>query len=197
MADKSSMLYNLRLKCAPMQNPESDRRYWYADAYGFSDNFSAPITDPTNGPYGPPQMRTTGGLTGRYAGSLVGTLARLQGYDSQNDTWRRVAVNSQGKVGVLPTPESITITVATVTVTGASTLLLAASPLYRYLRVSTPAGSPDLWITTANPATVGGGILVTPAAPFVLENISFFNIWRAISAGADIPVNVVTGSSLS
>lgn len=201
MSDKTTMLYNLRMKCAPMQNPEGDKRYWYSDAYGFTDDFGTPIADATNGPYGPPQMRTSGGDTGRFAGSLVGTLARLQGYDADNAVWRRVAVTDTGAlktdiatagepidVNVLPPVGDYVSTLSTVDNITASDI--AGAVAFRsYLRIDVTGG--NIWVRFDGTAEENFGILVTPTMPFSIEgNICPTQAISAFGSAAAVDVTV-------
>ncbi len=185
MSDK--LLYNLRVKCAPMVTPEGDRRYWYADHYGFSDDFGTPIADATNGPYGPPPLQLDGqAATERYAGSLIGTVARLQGYDPAASIWRRVIVDSAGSVSItapgtlnvnvqnvplvdVTTPAGFYVQAQVAVSNVTSTLVAAAVTTRTYLRVEAVTG--NLWVMINLAAVAGQGILVTPTNPLVIEGV--------------------------
>lgn len=187
-------IFTLRVKCAPMTSPEGDKRYWHADHYGFSDDFDTPVVDATNGPYGPPPLQIDGqAATERYAGSLIGTVARLQGYFVDADVWRRVAVNNDGLVQVQPQGGSIgAITdpvavssiaanvntvaqpptgdyVATqVIVSNVVPSVIASSVTVRnYLRIDCTGG--NLWVRFDNLPNAGEGILVTPTSPLTIS----------------------------
>lgn len=214
MADKTTMLYNLRVKCAPMQSPEGDKRYWYSDAYGFTDDFGTPIEDTENGPYGPPAMRTNSGDTGRYAGSLVGVLGRMQGYDQDTDRWRRLSLTTQGYVkttviGDVTVAGNVDAQVTSLPVflgggytctdvpIGTSSDLIASLTANAYLlRLDVPSGAGNVWVNlSGNAAAIGLGALVTPTSPLTLQwpccpNTDIYAIATAV--GTHISVSVLS-----
>lgn len=213
MSDKP--LYTLRVKCAPMTSPEGDKRYWHADHYGFSDDFNTPVVDSINGPYGPPPLQIDGqAATERYAGSLIGTVARLQGYSAGADVWRRVAVNNNGELGVqvvggnvnvsfdsiaqpinvlsIPYQASGGFLVQQQTVPASSVTLFTCDPSVSYFRVDVVSGIGDLWVNLSGAtAVVGEGILVTPTTPLVVNWPSCPNgIVTAIATVASTVANI-------
>lgn len=218
MTDKT--VYSLRVKCAPMQTPEGDKRYWYADHYGFSDDFNTPVVDDTNGPYGPPPLQIAEqAATERYAGSLIGTVARLQGYYESGNSWQRVAVTSAGRLDVnvnggtintvdniggtvnvsvlsMPEPQPQISTgvfvVSQATIGVASTLVASPSVATSYFRLDVVAGIGNVWVDLSGAAAVvGQGILVTPSTPLVIDWPNAPNVQiYAIATVANTVVNV-------
>lgn len=200
----SKPIFTMQIKGQPLISLPGDSRPWALDVYGMHDGFATPVEDPDGPEMGPPTMRVPAGDSGRFNPCMIPTVARLQGYDSVSNLWRRVKANDSGNLETVVN-NTVTVTMGatelvmdygSVTVGTTETLLLSVDITRRFVTFCIQDGSPNVWISPAGAGSsgVGSGIKVTPTQPFTFDKYTTGQQWYATAESGTVDVSIIFGS---